>query len=783
MTTESEEVDCKALLKLVTSLQTLTASQQQVNINKFLSEVLDCATVFIVPVDHTESDNLHIQVVGSKNRQKHSQAPLPVSKVLLNQIESGKLIHKSDLTSDDVLQLKTILNTDIKSFLSVPILHKHQDKTRILKRRRTSSIFYDPENDPNLSGCSPESKSNGVSGSESDASTRVREESGPCVALLVCLVNKKQGSTFTNTDIATVYQVIEACIGVLLTSLTLESELRIKSHLQKLLTVAKNLFSHLGDVTVLLRQIMAEARHLTQAERCSLFLVDKKNQELVAKVFDGNILPDGSTEQSEVRLPLDTGIVGHVVKTGNLININNVYNHPLFYKGCDQETGFKTRNILCFPISDNDEVIGVAELCNKQSGSHFTKFDEEMAMAFSSYCGLAILHSLMYKKVADAQYRSKLSNELMMYHMKLSEQDSEVSDDEVTKLVSNSLQSIRNIFPEFDKFSFCPRTISDNDSVIAMFGMFEDLGMISRFRIARDSLARFILLVRRGYRSPPYHNWCHGFTVAHFAYLVLHNSKLLQTGVVSPIEAFALLIAAMCHDLDHRGTNNSYQISSNSVLACLYSSEGSVMERHHFAQCMCILNTEGCNILENLTKTDYTRCLDLIRDNILATDLAYHLRTLQDMQEMLTAGVSSSNANHRHLVSCLLMTSADLSDQTKEWINAKKSARLVYSEFFTQGDLEKAMGNKPVESMDREKAFIPSLQIQFIDHIVLPVYKLLKDVDENVYQPYQAVAKNKLYWSTMKNILEERRVKEKIDVMDIFDDQQLEKDVIRLTKV
>ena len=62
-----------------------------------------------------------------------------------------------------------------------------------------------------------------------------------------------------------------ACIGVLLTSLTLESELRIKSHLQKLLTVAKNLFSHLGDVTVLLRQIMAEARHLSQV-KCAYFL-------------------------------------------------------------------------------------------------------------------------------------------------------------------------------------------------------------------------------------------------------------------------------------------------------------------------------------------------------------------------------------------------------------------------------------------------------------------------------------------------------------------------------
>ena len=38
---------------------------------------------------------------------------------------------------------------------------------------------------------------------------------------------------------------------------------------------------------------------IIQAERCSLFLVDKKHNELVAKVFDGNILPDGTTEVFE----------------------------------------------------------------------------------------------------------------------------------------------------------------------------------------------------------------------------------------------------------------------------------------------------------------------------------------------------------------------------------------------------------------------------------------------------------------------------------------------------
>ncbi len=91
----------------------------------------------------------------------------------------------------------------------------------------------------------------------------------------------------------------------------------------------------------------------------------------------------------------------------------------------------------------------------------------------------------------------------------------------------------------------------------------------------------------------------------------------------SDLEALALFLACLCHDLDHRGTNNTFQVASNSVLAALYSSEGSVMERHHFAQAMCILNTDGCNVLETLDERDYMRCLDLLRDIILGTDRVF----------------------------------------------------------------------------------------------------------------------------------------------------------------
>lgn len=58
--------------------------------------------------------------------------------------------------------------------------------------------------------------------------------------------------------------------------------------------------------------------------------------------------------QKEFRIPADQGIAGHVATTGQILNIKDAYSHPLFYRGVDDSTGFKTRNILCFPIKDEN---------------------------------------------------------------------------------------------------------------------------------------------------------------------------------------------------------------------------------------------------------------------------------------------------------------------------------------------------------------------------------------------------------------------------------------------
>ncbi|NWX42855.1 PDE2A phosphodiesterase, partial [Steatornis caripensis] len=248
----------------------------------------------------------------------------------------------------------------------------------------------------------------------------------------------------------------------------------------------------------------------------------------------------------------------------------------------------------------------------------------------------------------------------------------QVSDDEYTKLLSEGIQPVSTIDPNFASFTYTPRSLPEDDTSMAILSMLQDMNFINNYKMDRQTLTRFCLMVKKGYRDPPYHNWMHAFSVSHFCYLLYKNLELVN--YLEDIEIFALFISCMCHDLDHRGTNNSFQVASKSVLAALYSSEGSVMERHHFAQAIAILNSQGCNIFDHFSRKDYQRMLDLMRDIILATDLAHHLRIFKDLQKMAEVGYDAKNKQHRSLLLCLLMTSCDLSDQTKGWKTTRKIA-------------------------------------------------------------------------------------------------------------
>ncbi|XP_041949824.1 cGMP-dependent 3',5'-cyclic phosphodiesterase-like isoform X2 [Alosa sapidissima] len=668
------------VLQLCGSLYDLNAVTVQQKIIQYLEKEIKSVYCFLLVSE--DSHQLLCQVIGDNVLQEEISLPL-VTGHLGKAVKEKKYLTQQDLTTEDLQVLSGKLALQVETMLCVPVECRDTGK----------------------------------------------------VAALLCSFNKEGASRYTEADEHIIQHCVRHTAPVLSSSLALQRERKLQKQCQALLQVAKNLFTHLDDVNTLLKEIIAEARSLSNAERCSVFLLDKANEELVAKVFDGGMVGENETE---LHIPANQGIAGHVATTGEILNIKDAYSHPLFYCAMDERTGFHTQNILCFPIKDvNGDIVGVAELVNKINGPWFNRFDEDLAMTFSIYCGISIAHSLLYQKVLEAQFRSTLSNEMMRYHMKL-------TDEEVEGLLSSGILPIQKIHPSFAEFSYIPRSLSDDNTATAVISMFEDMGFINTYKIEKNSLARFCLMVKRGYRDPPYHNWMHAFSVSHFCYLLCKNLNMGQ--YLEDIEMFALFVSCLCHDLDHRGTNNSFQIVSKSVLAHLYSSDGSVLERHHFAQAISILNSEGCNIFDNCSRKDYHRILDLMHDIILATDIAHHLRILGDLQKMTTDGYDSNKPQHHELLLCLLMSASDLSDQTKDWKTTRRVAELIYKEFFSQGDREKAMGNTPIDMMDRQKAYIPDLQIGFMEHIVMPIFKLLKDLFPGSAELHHSISSNHSRW-------------------------------------
>ncbi|NXE37878.1 PDE2A phosphodiesterase, partial [Ptilorrhoa leucosticta] len=646
-----------------------------------------CCCLLLVSEDNHQ---LFCQVVGDRVLDEEISFSLTFGR-LGQVVEDKKPITLKDISEEEHKQLSSMLGCEVSSMLCVPVIS-----------RATSQVVA-----------------------------------------LACAFNKLSGercapASYTDTDEHKIQHCFCYTSTVLTSTLAFQKEQKLKCECQALLQVAKNLFTHLDDVSVLLQEIITEARNLSNAEICSVFLLDRLSHELVAKVFDGGVVDD---ESYEIRIPADQGIAGHVATTGKILNIKDAYSHPLFYRGVDDSTGFRTRNILCFPIkNESQEVIGVAELVNKINGPWFSKFDEDLATAFSIYCGISIAHVCAGGSSTWRGSHTSVGHWLWLL---------QVSDDEYTKLLSEGIQPVSTIDPNFASFTYTPRSLPEDDTSMAILSMLQDMNFINNYKMDRQTLTRFCLMVKKGYRDPPYHNWMHAFSVSHFCYLLYKNLELVN--YLEDIEIFALFISCMCHDLDHRGTNNSFQVASKSVLAALYSSEGSVMERHHFAQAIAILNSQGCNIFDHFSRKDYQRMLDLMRDIILATDLAHHLRIFKDLQKMAEVGYDPKNKQHRSLLLCLLMTSCDLSDQTKGWKTTRKIAELIYKEFFSQGDLEKAMGNSPLEMMDREKAYIPELQISFMEHIAMPIYKLLQDLFPKAAELYERVASNREQWTKVSH--------------------------------
>ncbi|MCX6135449.1 MAG: PP2C family protein-serine/threonine phosphatase [Ignavibacteriales bacterium] len=165
--------------------------------------------------------------------------------------------------------------------------------------------------------------------------------------------------------------------------------------LEALIHASKILNSTL-DLDKLLSLILDLATKNLRAARGTIYLIDPDRKELWSKVLKGKNLV-------EIRLPIGTGIAGHVAKTGKTINLKDAWKDKRFFSGFDLRTGFQTKTMLCMPMRDRKKkIIGVFQILNKNAGA-FTKEDETFLDAFSVHAALAIETARLHKDIVEKQ--------------------------------------------------------------------------------------------------------------------------------------------------------------------------------------------------------------------------------------------------------------------------------------------------------------------------------------------------------------------------------------------
>uniref|UniRef100_A0A2D4IYF5 PDEase domain-containing protein n=1 Tax=Micrurus lemniscatus lemniscatus TaxID=129467 RepID=A0A2D4IYF5_MICLE len=162
--------------------------------------------------------------------------------------------------------------------------------------------------------------------------------------------------------------------------------------------------------------------------------------------------------------------------------------------------------------------------------------------------------------------------------------------------------------------------------------------------------------------------------------------------------------------------------------------------------------TKGNQILSALSVEEYKATLKIIKQAILATDLALYIKRRGEFFDLLRNNqFNLQDLYQKELFLAMLMTACDLSAITKPWPVQQRIAELVAAEFFDQGDKERQELNiEPTDLMNREKKNkIPSMQVGFIDAICLQLYEALTYISEACYPLLEGCRKNRQKWQTL----------------------------------
>ena len=233
--------------------------------------------------------------------------------------------------------------------------------------------------------------------------------------------------------------------------------------------------------------------------------------------------------------------------------------------------------------------------------------------------------------------------------------------------------------------------------------------------------------------------------MTHIAWLFLAESATLRTRLLTEADWLALLLSALCHDLEHPGTTNAFQVNTQSTLAIRYN-DASVLESHHAACGWAAL--QRTRLLAQLPADDARTLRRTMVAAILATDMSAHKTLLAGVEARLTttpevtdatrasgdsgdastphaSAFNCDSAEDRQLLVAFLLHCADLCNPLLPPQLSRRIADDLGREFAAQAAAERAAGLPVTVMLADGDAAKARMEIGFLDYVVRPLYATL----------------------------------------------------------
>ncbi|XP_030749551.1 high affinity cGMP-specific 3',5'-cyclic phosphodiesterase 9A isoform X2 [Sitophilus oryzae] len=329
-----------------------------------------------------------------------------------------------------------------------------------------------------------------------------------------------------------------------------------------------------------------------------------------------------------------------------------------------------------------------------------------------------------------------------------------ICDAQVSDAISQWLR-----MPTFDA-----RPWEDEELLLLLQQMYLENDFCSKFAIDIATLRNFLYEVYKNYNEVPFHNFRHCFCVAQMLYAISCSVDLPSK--IGDLEVLILLTSCICHDLDHPGYNNIYQINAKTELAIRYN-DISPLENHHCSVAFRILENEDCNIFKSFTSEDFKQVREGMIRCILATDMARHNEILTNFKDIVPCFDYNDKA-HVNLLCMVLIKVSDISNEARPMDIAEPWLDRLLQEFFKQSDAEKLEGLPVTPFMDREKITKPSSQCSFIGFVLLPLFEalgeLLTELQDLIVQPVRDALD---YYKRLNEMTREERLHRKSIVAEL----------------